>query len=59
MLCPWPAVRAARAMRDGAGAIEMLADDPKAAGEIAAVAAAAGWSSSGGDGVFLLTKGAG
>ena len=42
MRCPWPAVRLARALRDGALKIEVLADDPQAPAEIAAVAEAAG-----------------
>jgi len=37
--CPWPVLRLARALRDGAGTIDLLADDPAAAGEIAAYAA--------------------
>ncbi|MBX9795818.1 sulfurtransferase TusA family protein [Sphingomonas sp.] len=40
--CPWPAIRAARALREGADAIEIWADDPAAPGELAAIAAAAG-----------------
>ncbi len=42
MRCPWPAIRLARALRDGAELIEILADDPAAPDELAAVAAAAG-----------------
>ena len=42
MRCPWPAIRLARALRDGATEIEILADDPAAPGELAAVAKAAG-----------------
>ncbi len=41
MRCPWPAVRLARALRDGAQIVEIIADDPQAASELAAVAAAA------------------
>ncbi|MBV8972149.1 MAG: sulfurtransferase TusA family protein [Sphingomonadaceae bacterium] len=40
--CPWPVVRLARALRDGAGAVDLLADDPAAEGEVAAFAAARG-----------------
>lgn len=40
--CPWPAIRLARALRDGADSVEIIADDPAAPGELAAVAAAAG-----------------
>lgn len=39
--CPWPAIRLARALRDGADSVEIIADDPAAPGELAAVAAAA------------------
>ncbi|MEZ0497841.1 sulfurtransferase TusA family protein [Sphingomonas sp. IW22] len=39
--CPWPALRAARALREG-GAVEILADDPAAARELAALAAVQG-----------------
>ncbi|RVT92821.1 sulfurtransferase TusA family protein [Sphingomonas crocodyli] len=41
--CPWPVVRLARAVRDGAAQVEILADDPIAPAEIAALAAANGW----------------
>jgi TusA-related sulfurtransferase len=40
--CPWPALRLARALRDGAELVEILSDDPAAPGELAAVATAAG-----------------
>ncbi|WP_326523930.1 sulfurtransferase TusA family protein [Sphingomonas sp.] len=40
--CPWPALRLARALREGAGTVEVLADDPVAPGELAAVATAHG-----------------
>lgn len=43
MKCPWPALRAARAMRE-ADAILIEADDPIAATELAALAQANGWS---------------
>ncbi len=36
--CPWPVVRLARALRDGAGVVDLLADDPVAEGEVAAFA---------------------
>lgn len=42
--CPWPVIRLARAVREGAGEVEILADDPIAPAEIAALAAANGWS---------------
>lgn len=39
--CPWPALRLARSLRDHAsGAVEIYADDPNAARELEAVAAA-------------------
>lgn len=41
--CPWPVLRLARAMR-AADAVTILADDPAAPREIAALAAAQGWS---------------
>jgi len=44
MRCPWPAIRLGRAIRDGSESILILADDPIAPGEIAALAAARGWS---------------
>jgi tRNA 2-thiouridine synthesizing protein A len=40
--CPWPALRLAKAMR-GAEDVRLLADDPAAPREIAALAAAKGW----------------
>ena len=43
--CPWPALRLARAVREaGPGTtIELMADDPAAAAEVAALAAERGW----------------
>ena len=41
--CPWPALRLAKAMR-AADAVTIVADDPQAPTEIAALAAAHGWS---------------
>lgn len=43
MRCPWPALRLARAMRSDA-AVMLLADDPLAGREIAALAAEQGWA---------------
>ncbi|MGC4252051.1 MAG: sulfurtransferase TusA family protein [Sphingobium sp.] len=43
MKCPWPALRAARAMRD-ADAIIVEADDPIAPGELEALACQQGWA---------------
>ena len=42
LLCPWPALRLARAMRESSD-VTIVADDPAAPGEIAALAAARGW----------------
>lgn len=39
--CPWPAIRLGRALREGAERVEILADDPAAPAELAAVAHAA------------------
>lgn len=45
MRCPWPVIRLGRAMREqGGGPVLILADDPIAPGEIAALAAARNWS---------------
>lgn len=43
MRCPWPALRLARAMRD-AREVLLIADDPQAAREVAALAAEHGWA---------------
>ena len=43
MRCPWPALRAARAMRTH-DAVLVLADDPIAPGELAALAEQQGWT---------------
>lgn len=42
MRCPWPAIRLARSLRDGATVVEIEADDPRAAGELASAATAVG-----------------
>jgi tRNA 2-thiouridine synthesizing protein A len=41
MRCPWPALRLARALRQEEGEVALLADDPAAERECAAVARAA------------------
>ncbi|MFD1952370.1 sulfurtransferase TusA family protein [Sphingomonas arantia] len=48
MRCPWPALRLARAVRAGADGTYyvVMADDPNAGSEIAALAAANGWTMS-------------
>lgn len=42
MRCPWPALRLARAMR-GASDVLLIADDPQAGREVAALADEHGW----------------
>lgn len=42
MRCPWPAIRLARVLRDGAEVVEITSDDPRAAGELASAATAVG-----------------
>lgn len=42
MRCPWPALRLARAMRDTVEVV-LIADDPQAGREVAALAAEHGW----------------
>ncbi len=46
MRCPWPALRLARAMR-GANEALLLADDPQAEREVAALAGEQGWTLTG------------
>jgi tRNA 2-thiouridine synthesizing protein A len=56
MKCPWPALRAARALRD-AQAIVIEADDPIAPRELEALAQAQGWLFSAlGDHRFALVR---
>jgi tRNA 2-thiouridine synthesizing protein A len=44
LLCPWPALRLARAAREiGRGRIRILADDPVAPGELERMCAERGW----------------
>jgi len=61
--CPWPALRLARAMRmapgDAAGAgasFLLLADDPAAPREIAALAAEHGWRAEPVEGGMRVTR---
>jgi tRNA 2-thiouridine synthesizing protein A len=56
MRCPWPVLRLARAMRD-ADTATILADDPAAPAEIAALADAHGWAICPQDGGFLVSRG--
>lgn len=44
MRCPWPALRLARAVREGARRVTIVADDPIAPAEIGALAEERGWS---------------
>jgi tRNA 2-thiouridine synthesizing protein A len=53
--CPWPVLRLARAMRSTDSAT-IIADDPAAPGEIAALAAAQGWALSHQDGGFFVSR---
>jgi len=53
--CPWPVLRLARAMRE-ADAVTVLADDPAAPGEIAALARSHGWRCSVADHAINVTK---
>jgi tRNA 2-thiouridine synthesizing protein A len=56
MKCPWPALRAARALRD-VQAIVIEADDPIASRELEALALAQGWRFSAlGDHHFALSR---
>lgn len=34
--CPWPVLRLARALREGAATVDLLSDDPAAAAEVTA-----------------------
>ena len=43
MRCPWPALRLARAMRNASDVL-LIADDPQAGREVAALAGEHGWS---------------
>jgi tRNA 2-thiouridine synthesizing protein A len=54
--CPWPALRLARAFRQGARHVRLCADDPAAPQEIAALAAERGWRLSR-DGEDFLVEG--
>ena len=50
MKCPWPVIRLARAMREGATSVLLYADDPIAPAEIATIADSRGWAVSAIDG---------
>lgn len=53
--CPWPVLRLARAVRDGAARVELLSDDPAAAGEVTAYVAEHGWTLAATPGRFVVT----
>ena len=53
--CPWPVLRLARAMRTAESA-SILADDPAAPREIAALAQAQGWEISTQDGLIFVSR---
>ena len=57
--CPWPVIRLARAARElgGPGRIRLLADDPIAPGEVAALCAERGWMVDERGGVFVVDTG--
>lgn len=55
MRCPWPVLRLARAMRT-ADAVTILADDPAAPAEIAALATSHGWSLRDQDGGWVVSR---
>lgn len=56
MKCPWPALRAARAMREG-GRVAIRADDPIAETELRALATQHGWAFAAmGEATFELTR---
>jgi tRNA 2-thiouridine synthesizing protein A len=55
MRCPWPVLRLAKAMRV-AEAVALLADDPAASGEIAALARVHGWAVRPIDGGFQVSR---
>ncbi|MEZ5708416.1 MAG: sulfurtransferase TusA family protein [Blastomonas sp.] len=54
MLCPWPALRTARAMRVSS-ALKILFDDPQAEREITALAQEKGWTINACPGGFELS----
>lgn len=58
MRCPWPALRLARAMREAVDVL-LIADDPQAAREVAALAGEHGWRIEGepGDGRWRVRRG--
>lgn len=54
--CPWPVLRLDRALRDGAAAVDLICDDPAAAGEVPAYAGARGLDLVAIDGVFHVRR---
>ncbi len=55
MRCPWPVLRLSRAMR-GASTVHILADDPQAERELAALAQEQGWHIAPHDGGWLVHR---
>ena len=55
MRCPWPALRLARAMREAADVL-LIADDPQAAREVAALAGEHGWQVEGEEGRWRVRR---
>lgn len=55
MRCPWPALRLARAMR-GADRALLIADDPQAEREVAALAEERGWRVTPDQGRWLVVR---
>jgi len=53
--CPWPVLRLAKAMRE-AETVTILADDPMAPDELAALAATNGWAIRPSDGGFCVSR---
>lgn len=53
--CPWPVLRLARAVREGATAVDLLGDDPAVAAEVAAFAAERGLAVAAIAGGFQIT----
>ena len=43
MRCPWPVLRLARAIREGATEVHLLADDPRALPDTRTLAGERGW----------------
>lgn len=53
--CPWPALRLAKAMRDGSS-VRIAADDPQAPAEFRALAGEQGWTLIEGETDFFVQR---